>query len=199
METDALTLLTTYRYWVILPLAVFEGPLLAVMLGFLCSLNLFEFIPVFFILTIWDFVRDIFLYHVGRAANHKDFLQKYSAKLAIQDKHYSILSSLWKIHSYKTMLFAKFAFGLSPILIMTAGIVRMSVVQFARIALEISMLEYALFLLIGYYFGDFYMMLTKNFHYTSFVLAACVIIFLILYVLWARTARNFFMRPAKKS
>jgi membrane-associated protein len=191
MQNHTLALLVEYRYWIILPLAIFEGPMLAVMLGFLCSMGLFSLIPVFFILSLWDFVRDLILFHAGKIANHKNFLQTFSTKLHVTEEHFSFVSHLWKTHSYKTMLFAKFAFGLSPLLIMTAGVVRMSILRFAQIALEVSILEYALFLAFGYY--------SKNFEYTGYALVGLVIVFLALYILWAQKARHFFLKSAHKS
>ncbi len=199
MDHATLTLLITYKYWIIIPLAFFEGPMIAIMVGFLASLGYFAVIPLYLLLFLWDFARDLFFYHVGKVANHKDFLQKYGAKINLDERHFSIVSSLWYKHTNKTMLLGKLAFGLSSIILMTAGAVRLPIRRFAKSAFVISMVQYALFIFAGFYFGKFYVVLSEYVDYAGYAVATLAIIFIASYIFFAKRAKSTFIHSIDKS
>jgi len=71
-----LTLLQTYGYIILIPLAAFEGQVVALVSGFLVYLGIFHIVPVFIIFILGDFVPDVAYYWIGRLGNKKNFLEK---------------------------------------------------------------------------------------------------------------------------
>ena len=192
MDSHTLDLLITYRYWIIIPLALFEGPMIAIMVGFLAAEGYFSLLPSYLLLFLWDFIRDLFYFHAGKVANHKDFLMKYGTKINLDERHFHVMKKLWHTHTQKTMLFAKLAFGLSTVILMTAGAVRLPTARFAQSAFWISMVQYAVFLLAGFYFGQFYEILATTVDYAGYIVAILVLLFIVGYIIFAKRAKTSF-------
>ena len=55
-----------YRYVILLPIAIIEGPIISVIAGFLVSIHAMEFWIVFGILVLGDVIGDMLLYGVCR-------------------------------------------------------------------------------------------------------------------------------------
>ena len=72
----ALHLLMTYRYLILFPLAAVEGPIVALLVGFLISLGYFQFFPAFGIMILGDLIPDSFYYYLGRFGNKKNLIEK---------------------------------------------------------------------------------------------------------------------------
>src|SRR4051812_5717647 len=63
---QVIALLSTYRYWIIFPLAILEGPILTIILGFLVTLGQFNPFAVYAIIVLGDFCGDLLHYSIGR-------------------------------------------------------------------------------------------------------------------------------------
>ena len=51
-----LTLLLTYKYLILFPIAVFEGPFAAIIVGFLSSSHIFNIFIVYLVVVLGDMV-----------------------------------------------------------------------------------------------------------------------------------------------
>ena len=146
-------LVLDYRYWILLPLAVFEGPILAFMLGSLVALGYFNMFIVYTILLLGDLVPDVYYYFFGRYGEKKTLISRYAGKLGITEEHFEVVRRLWSTHPAKTMFFTKFAYGLSTPLLVSAGLIGMPLRRFLRYTIVISLIQYGVLLTLGYYFG----------------------------------------------
>src|ERR1700679_3523723 len=59
-------LLTQYRYFILFPLAIVEGPILAVVAGFLCINGFLNLFIVYPIIVLGDIIGDSIVYMFGR-------------------------------------------------------------------------------------------------------------------------------------
>ena len=59
-------LLETYKYLFLLPLAIIEGPIVAIIVGFLTTLKVFDTYISYAILVVGDVIGDSSLYALGR-------------------------------------------------------------------------------------------------------------------------------------
>ena len=66
MPRHFLGFLIRYKYQVIFPIAVFEGPIITLICGFLLSLGYLSLIPTLIIVFLGDVISDTFLFGVGR-------------------------------------------------------------------------------------------------------------------------------------
>jgi len=67
--------LLQYRYLALFPLACIEGPILALVVGFMVHLGYFSFIPAYFIMVLGDFVPDSVYYFIGRFGDKEKLIK----------------------------------------------------------------------------------------------------------------------------
>ena len=176
MSLDTIThLIIVYRYWILFPLACFEGPLLSVLIGFFISLGYFNPLAAYTLLIFGDIIPDTAYYYVGRFGKRAELLHKYGAKIGISQAHFDVIENLWKRYPLKTMFTSKLAYGLSTAFLISAGIVGMKLRDFLRYAVPITFLQYAILMTIGYYLGNSYTLLANTFQGVEFAIAAFVV------------------------
>ena len=126
LEPDfILNLILTYRYFILFPLACIEGPILALVVGFLVKLGYFNIIPAFLLMFFGDLIPDIIYYFIGRFSNRRKFSEKQPSRFKFVNEQFSAIEKLWHHHSWKTMFLSKIAYGLSTPLLICAGFVKM--------------------------------------------------------------------------
>lgn len=183
-------LILTYRYAILLPLACLEGPILALAVGFLVKLGYFSAIPAYLLMCAGDFFPDIFYYWVGHFGNKYKFLEKYALRLQFATKNFPIIEKLWHEHSFKMMFLSKLAYGLSTPLLFSAGLAKMNFKKFVFLAFPITLFQYAIILMLGYYLGSYYELATKYIKSAGLFFAVIVIIFIAIYISIQKFARR---------
>lgn len=157
MPADAITgFILHYGYWILVPLAFLEGPIVAVNAGILSSLGYFNIFVVVAIFLFRDLSLDAVLYAVGHFGNRGDLVKRYAAKIGITEEHWSIVDRLWEEHPSKTMFLSKLAYGISAPFIISAGLSGMSYQRFWFYAIQVSLIQYGGLTLLGYFFGSSY-------------------------------------------
>ena len=178
--TSITLLLLRYKYWVFLPLSMTEGPILAIIAGFFIHLGYLDLIPSFTLLMIGDLVPDNFVYYIGRY-NHKS-LEKSLARSTFLSKNLIRIENLWHAHTFKTMFFTKLAYGLSLPLLIIAGKAKLPYKIFIRDAMVVSVIQYTIFLTLGYYFGKSYELLVQYAKYTGIGIALTGVMIALIYI-----------------
>ncbi|OJI08560.1 MAG: hypothetical protein COX02_01625 [Candidatus Vogelbacteria bacterium CG22_combo_CG10-13_8_21_14_all_37_9] len=193
-----ITLLLHYRYWILFPLATLEGPLVALVIGFLIHQGIFAFWPVYLLLLSGDLIPDSIYFFLGRWGNQKQLLQKYFNPDRFVVKNFSIIEKMWQKHPFKTMFFSKLAYGLSIPFLISAGLVKMTYLHFIIYALPITLFQYALLLFIGYYLGQSYTIVTPYIQNTGLVITGFLLIFFGLYLLFTRYAKKQIIKESQE-
>lgn len=184
-----LTLLIT-RYLILFPLACFEGPLVALAVGFMVHLGYLEFIPAYLLLICGDLIPDIIYYYLGRFGNEQVILTKYIARSEFVGRNAEVIKKLWEDHPGKTMFLSKLAYGLSTPFLVSAGFFKMPFKKFVYYALPVTLSQYAVLLVAGYYLGQSYEVAAKYFKYAGFLVAGILVIFVAGYIFFVRYARK---------
>ncbi|MFH1990286.1 MAG: VTT domain-containing protein [Patescibacteria group bacterium] len=182
MET-AILLLTKYGYFILFPLAAFEGPIISLIAGFLVHLGYFSFLPVLIILVLGDVIPDVIYYYIGRFGSKRKIIEKYGS-------HLNLLEKLWREHGKKTMFFSKIAYGLSTPLLISAGLVKMPIRRFVSYTIPISITLYTVIITSGYYLGNSYQLAAKYINFAEIIIAVIFVIFIAVYVFSAKYARR---------
>jgi membrane protein DedA with SNARE-associated domain len=185
-----INLLETYGYLILFPLAAIEGPIIALVVGFLIYLGYLAFIPSFAILLLGDLIPDVIYYYLGRFGNKKNFLEKYKEKLKIISSNFHIVERLWRDHGRKTMFFSKLAYGLSTPFLISAGLVNMPLRRFVSYAFPVTIFQYAAILTIGYFLGNSYQIATQYIKDAGIIITVLVIILVAAYIFMARYAKD---------
>lgn len=195
MDTHTLlALLYVYRYWLLFPLALAEGPIVAVFSGWLIAENAFELIPVYCILVCGDLIPDAVYYYIGQRMTSMYFIERYGKRVGITHERFAVIEDFWKQHPYTSALLSKWAYGLSAILLMSAGLVHFPLKKFLTATVSVSIVQYGLLLLIGYYFGSSYKMIDTYLQYAGIAITITCILFLSINFLIAHSVKKIVLR-----
>ncbi len=154
MSVEALTeLVLQYRYWILIPLSLIEGPVIALVAGTLAALGYFNI----YLLCVLFFIRDVGLdlgyYAMGNYGGRTNFAQRMLKKIGVTSDHLEHVRGLWARRPGMTMLIGKLSYGIASAFIVVAGMVKMRLRTFLIYGSLIAVLQYGTLLLLGYFFG----------------------------------------------
>lgn len=141
-----------YGYFVILPIAIIEGPIISVISGFLVAQGYFDGVLMYIVLIIGDLVGDLGYYALGRFG-HRIARSRIGKKIGIKDHHLDKLTGHFTTHSGKTLLIGKFTHSLGLVILTGAGIAKMPVWKFLWYNFIGTLPKSLALILLGYYVG----------------------------------------------
>ena len=147
-------ILLAYRYWILFPIAVIEGPFLALVVGSLSALGYFDPYLAYLVLIFGDFIPDTALYFTGRWGKRAKLLEKYGHKIGMTPERFAHIERLWHEHPKKTMVMSKQAIGLSGPFLVSAGLSGLSLRTYYAVAIPLTLVQYAVYLFLGYHFTN---------------------------------------------
>ncbi|HKJ63014.1 MAG TPA: hypothetical protein VKA94_13655 [Hyphomicrobiales bacterium] len=157
MSPDYLAqLITDYRYWIIIPLSIFEGPVVAFIVGTLSSLGYFNPYIAMCIFFTKDMVMDGTFYFLGRYAKQTAFVHRILKKGGFLTESTESFKEVWELHGFRTMFLVKLPHGFSSAFLVMSGFVEAPIRRFFVYAAVIALAQYAIVLVLGYYFGSFF-------------------------------------------
>ena len=193
-------LLITYRYAMLLVLALIEGPLVCLGAGVMIRFGYFAPIPAFAIVMIGDILPNSVSFFLGKFGNQKKLMHTILQKLHITQHHLDLLETFWVTHTHKTMFSAKLAWGLGVPLFMSAGMTTLSFKKFLASMTWIAFVQYLVIISLGYYLAHSYTLITTSNGYIENIGLICsfVIVILIL-VSMSRFAKNKLLGAQEKA
>ena len=193
MSVDFLThLILEYRYWILIPLSIIEGPVVAFVAGTLASIGLFDL----YFLAIFFFIRDVGLdavyYATGYFGGRTKFTGRMLAKIGVTDDHLEQVRALWERRPGVTMLIGKLSYGIASAFIVVAGMVKMPLILFFKYGIMVAILEYGSLLLAGYFLGaSFGGTAAEVINNVQYVIALAALVLTGYYFFTMRMRRNF--------
>lgn len=185
---QALHLLLAYKYAILLPLALIEGPSVAIVAGVLVSLGYLNFSISYFILIGKDMFVDSVYYFLGRYGEKKNLVARYGHKVGLTEVRFQYFKKLWTNHFLKTMFFSKLAYGVGVPMLISAGLSSIAAKKFFFFAFVIALLQYAGLMALGVYFGDSYMRIA------SYVKGAEVLLIVVALLVGGYFLISFYLR-----
>jgi len=146
-------LILQYGYWMLIPLSLIEGPLIAFVAGTLASLGFFNMYALGALFFIRDVGMDAVYYAIGHYGAKTAFVQRMMKKLGITADHLDQVRVLWEKRPGWTMFIGKVSYGIAHAFIVVAGTVRMPLPLFFKWASIIAVVQYGTLLLLGYFLG----------------------------------------------
>ncbi|HUZ92973.1 MAG TPA: hypothetical protein VNG29_03170 [Candidatus Paceibacterota bacterium] len=147
-------LIIAYRYWILVPLAIVEGPVVAFVAGTAASLgyfNLYALIAVFF---VRDMGMDALYYFSGYFGGRTALAKRMLKKIGIREEEIDEVRLLWEKHPARTMFVGKLSYGVAQAFIVAAGVVKMRLRLFFAYGALVAVAQYGTLLLLGYFFGN---------------------------------------------
>jgi membrane protein DedA with SNARE-associated domain len=186
----ALALLSAHKYLALFPLAVVEGPLVSLVVGFLIHKQILSFWLSFLILLLGDIIPDSIFWCIGYYGRGTKMVKKYVLDNKLFANHLNVIERLWTEHTKKTMFLGKLAYGMALPFLISAGVIKMPFKKFITYAVPVSIFQYGTIVLIGYLLGNSYN--AASFYVGSIyrVLAIFVILCIVIYYLIIRYARK---------
>ncbi len=155
------SLILTYKYWIILPLAVIEGPVITIIASFLASIGLLNIFFVYLLVLLGDILGDIIHYFVGRIGGIR-IIKKYGHYFKVNEdsidevktKYFNSKNSLWKI-----ITLSKITHAPSSLVMLVSGMVKVDFKQFLIITTTNNIFKVLAFVLLGFFFGKSYLVI----------------------------------------
>lgn len=172
-------LLIEYKYFLLFPLAVIEGPLVALVAGFLVSIGYMSAIPAYIVMLFGDLIPDSIYYYIGRYGNKMNLIEKYGHKFQLISSNFPLVEKLWKTHPKKMMFFGKLAYGLSIPFLISAGLAKVAFGKFLQYAIPVTLFQYGVIMAVGYYMGYSYTS-AKGYVTDAYITIAILVVLLIV-------------------
>ncbi len=182
-------LLLNYRYVVLVPFSIIEGPTVSVISGVFIKLGYFNLILAYVVLVVGDIISDVGHYYIGHWGNRL-IIQKYVSQLGLIGKNLTAITHLWKTHPAKMMFLSKLAYGISGTLVVSSSLAHMSLKRFLRYTIPISLFQHVLFLAVGYGLGYSYELASGYIAYAGIGIAVIAVLFVLTYIGIAKRARH---------
>jgi membrane-associated protein len=179
--------LSQYKYLILFPLSIVEGPIVIVIAGFLCSCGILNPLFVFPIIVIGDMIGDFIYYSLGRWSQRR-FLEKLINRLGVQQGKLESVRIFFQGNPGKTILFSKIFLGVGILGLVMAGNAKLPFRIFLRMCLIVTLAQSAVYLSIGLLFGQAFIQINQ---YLNWLAATGIISFLaILVFLGIRSLRK---------
>lgn len=182
--------LTQYRYAVMFPVVVFEGPIITVLGGFLAAHDILNVYIVYVIAVVGDLAGDMLYYSIGRWGRDNRWIRRWVKLVGITDKRIEKLENHFANHSGKTLIFGKISHGIGSVILFASGAAKMPIGEFLWYNLIGTLPKTLIFLLIGYYFGEAYKRISQYIDYTALTTFLIGVALVVGYILIARYLRK---------
>jgi len=178
-----------YRYFVIFPFAVIEGPIVTIIGGFFASLGEFDVFAIYFLVVFANLVSDSILYCVGYFSRGT-FLDRWGKYIGVTAEKLVHVENHFKNHPIKTLIAGKVSLGIGNVALIAAGVARLKFGKYIGLNFIIELPKALIFLLVGFYFGQAYARIAKYLDYTAIGFIVLAGFFIFIYFLARIFARR---------
>lgn len=151
--SQALQLLLQYKYLILFPIVVIEGPIITVIAGFAVSMGYMDFYMTYAVAVAGDVTGDAIYYAIGRFGREK-FLTKWGKYIGLNPQRVIHVEKHFEKHGSRTLFLGKMAHGIGAIFLVAAGMVQMPFIKFISANMIATLLKSLGLLFIGFYFGQ---------------------------------------------
>jgi membrane protein DedA with SNARE-associated domain len=151
-----LSILATYGYYIILPISIVEGPIIAPLSGVLVSLGTLNWFWVFVVLLLGDTIGDLIWYIAGHRGGNW-FIARWGTHFGITEQRIEHFKRLFAKHDSKILLLGKAHITGLPVgiaLLFSAGVTRMHFGRYMLWNTIGSIPKIAILEALGYYLGN---------------------------------------------
>lgn len=172
---QALSLLLAYKYYILMPLSIVEGPIITVMAGFLASTHLINPFIVYAVVVAGDLIGDAIFYSLGRWGAGS--AHKYGKFWGVTPERLAYARDYFSNHHHKAIITSKLAQGIGASGLVAAGVLKIPYLRYMRTCLLVSFAQCAAFLIVGLLFGSAYVKIGEYLDYfTSGITIVALII-----------------------
>lgn len=154
----ATALLLEYKYAIMLPVSIIEGPILSMVAGFFIHAGVLALIPSLLVLMLGDLIGDVLWYWLGRSYGH-GFISRFGKYVSITEENISTVQRIFHRYHTPILLFSKLTMGLGfpGATLFTAGLAHVPFWRFMALNTVGQVVWTGLLIAIGYYLGQLYL------------------------------------------
>lgn len=186
-----LVVLEHYKYILIFPIMIIEGPIITVISGFLAYLGFLNVFITYPLLVVGDLIGDCLYYGIGTYSGHYSWMRKTRTYLGYDEKSEAFLKNHFETHPTKTLWIAKISHGFGIPVQITAGISKMNLFKYVSIELIGTMVKTLILFVVGFCLGSSYAKIDGYFDIVAFV-STSIIILLLLWLILRKYIKNYF-------
>ena len=185
--------LLQYKYLALFIGATIEGPVLMAATGFLTKLGYFDPFLALMALVCGDVVSDVLWYYLGYFKWYKK-IASVSQQFKITHRVSQKITNLYNTHPSKIIFLSKISmgFGFNLVVLVTAGILRISLQKFILINFFGGIIWVSILMLLGYFFGNTYLLIEQGLQ--VMYLLVSFVVFIIILALIGRYIRAQFLK-----
>ncbi|MFZ3020306.1 MAG: DedA family protein [Minisyncoccia bacterium] len=172
------TLLLTYKYILIIPLAFLEGHVISLVAGFLGRMGYVNPFIAWFLIVIGNLIGDIVLYYLGLKKGEK-LAFSWGKYVGITEAHIEKSKEIFYKHKSRILLFSKLSngFGLAMAILFTAGMTKIPFKTYMFWNVIGEFIWTGLLVSLGFFFGHFYITIGETISRIGLIVVTGVIIF----------------------
>ena len=179
------TLLIQYKYWLLVPIVMVEGPIATIIAGLLASFGFMNPYIVFPLIVVGDVLGDSLYYALGRFGS-KHFLQGWGKYIGFTIQRAEKLKDHFRKHAGKTLLLGKFTHFLGAAVLVAAGLAMMPFFPFVGYSILGTIPKSLILFFLGFYFGQTYILLNYYLDYAAVGVLVLVLLFILSYIVYSK-------------
>jgi len=179
-------LISTYRYVIIFPIAFLEGPIIAIICGWLVAQGLLNFFLIYLLLVLANILGDVIYYALGYWGG-RPLIRKWGHWLKLDLEQAEKMKNHFDNHGGKILMAGKIVphFAVAAVLV-GAGLARYGFSLFLRYCLLTELVKTGALLILGFYLGDAYQKITVYFDYLGAIISILIVVIIIALIYYFR-------------
>lgn len=177
---SAIEWLLAYRYLVLIPISILEGPIITIVGGFLTAQGYFNAFLVYLIVVLGDVIGDFIYYFIGRWGK-ESLLGRLGRWFGITPANIAKLESHFRGNTGKTLAIGKFTHAIGLAVLVAAGAAKVPIKKFFWYNFFSSLPKSLILFLIGYYFGEAYRQISSYFDYLNILTVIIAVVLIGIY------------------
>ena len=169
----------SHKYLFLFLGSAIEGANTMILGGFLASTGFVSLLPLFFLFILGETINSYIWYFVGYFAGSKP-LDRWARSKPRSEKVINTVQRYFEKYSGRAILIAKFTYSLTVATLIMAGSLKYDIRKFSFYNFIGSVGWVCMTLFTGYFFGQSYRLLLKNFSYFFVFLGGAIILIYIL-------------------
>ena len=190
-----LLLLTKYKYLILLPIAIIEGPFTSIVVGFLATIKVFNVFLAYVIIVSGDMIGDSFFYCLGRWSHH--FILRHGSRVGITAEKLENAKKYFANYHHRALIMSKLVYGVGISGLVAAGALKISFKKYIKTCFFIALSQSAILLLVGFFFGSAYLKIGKYLNIYGTVISIAVL-FLVGLLIFRAVRKNIRFKNERK-
>ena len=150
---NLIPLFITYRWWILVPLSLWESTIVAFVAGMMAATGYFNIYGLLAFFFVRDMLLDLCYYTLGYYGGRSALVRRMLAKIHVHEENLNAIREMWDKRPARTMFVGKLSYGIAQAFIIAAGTVRMSLKKFLTYGALAAITQYGVLLGLGYFFG----------------------------------------------